>query len=42
MKKQYMQPTMIVVKMQQKSQILAGSNYGMNKELSESEADEAW
>lgn len=33
---------MEVVKIQQQSQILAGSNFGMKTELSEEEAEEAW
>ena len=41
-KKEYMTPTMEVVKIQQQSQILAGSSYGMNTQLSEEEAEEAW
>ena len=41
-KKEYMKPSMEVVKLQQQSQILAGSSYGMNTQLSEEEAEEAW
>jgi len=41
-KKEYLKPTMEVVKIQQQSQILAGSSYGMNTQLSEEEAEEAW
>ena len=44
-KKEYMKPTMEVVKIQQQSQILAGSSYGMNGNLqsnSEDEVDSAW
>ena len=42
-KKEYMKPTMEVVKIQQQSQILAGSSYGMKTELQEdSEVDDAW
>lgn len=41
-KKEYLKPTMEVVKIQQQSQILAGSSYGMKTELSEEEAEEAW
>ena len=33
-KKEYLKPTMVVVKIQQQSQILAGSSYGMKTELS--------
>ena len=41
-KKEYLKPTMKVVKIQQQSQILAGSSYGMKTELSGEEAEEAW
>ena len=41
-KKEYLKPTMVVVKIQQQSQILAGSSYGMNKSVQEEEVDEAW
>lgn len=41
-KKEYMKPSMEVVKLQQQSQILAGSQEGMNTQLQDSEVDEAW
>ena len=42
-KKEYMKPTMEVVKLQQQSQILAGSSYGMKTELSsDDEVEDAW
>ena len=41
-KKEYMKPTMKVVKIQQQSQILAGSSYGMKTELSNDEVEDAW
>ena len=41
-KKEYMKPTMEVVKIQQQSQILAGSSYGMKTELSNDEVEDAW
>ncbi len=40
-KKNYMKPSMKVVELQQKCQILAES-YGMNPELQEEEVDEGW
>jgi hypothetical protein len=43
-KKEYMNPTMQVVKIQQNSQLLAGSlnAYGVNDELIEEEVNEAF
>lgn len=41
-KKEYMKPSMEVVKLQQQSQILAGSSYGMKTELSDDEVEDAW
>ena len=42
-KKEYMKPATNVVKIQQQSQILAGSSYGMKTELQEdSEVEDAW
>ena len=44
-KKDYMSPTMLVVDLQYKCQILAGSfdEYGMNKSLiQDEEVDEGW
>ena len=44
-KKEYMKPSLKVVELQQKCQILAGSKdvYGMNRTLIEdAEVDEAW
>ena len=41
-KKEYMKPSMEVVKLQQQSQILAGSSYGMKTELSDNEVEDAW
>ena len=41
-KKEYLKPTMEVVKIQQQSQILAGSQEGMNTQLQNDEVDEAW
>ena len=43
MKKAYMKPTMKVVALRQKHQILVGSdNYSMNPELQEEEVEVAW
>ena len=43
-KKEYIIPTMEVVKIQQQCQILAGSvdAYGMNRQLQDDEVDEGW
>ena len=42
-KKEYLKPTMVVVKIQQQSQILAGSSYGMKTELSsDDDVEDAW
>ena len=40
--KQYMMPSVKVVELQQKFQILAGSNHGLNDELQVDEVDEGW
>ena len=42
MKKEYMKPSMQMVELKHKCHILAGSSYGMNNELSNEEAEEAW
>lgn len=43
MKKAYLKPTMEVVALRQKHQILVGSdNYGMNRNLQEEEVGEGW
>ena len=44
MKKEYMKPSMEVVKIQQQCQILVGSldSNGMNKELLDATVDESW
>lgn len=43
-KKEYMKPSVKVVELQHKCQILAGSAnvYGMNENLQEEEVDEGW
>ena len=43
-KKEYMKPTMRVVKLQHRHQILIGSKdaHGMNKELVDEEVDYGW
>ena len=44
-KKEYMKPTMQAVKLKHRTKILAGSVYGMNRNLqsnSEDEVDSAW
>lgn len=43
-KKEYMKPTMQVVELQHKCQILAGSldAYNMNKDLQDDEVDAGW
>ena len=43
-KKAYMKPTLKVVELRQKHQILVGSvdQYGMNKSLQDEEVDEGW
>ena len=43
MKKEYLKPTMEMVKLQHNHQILAGSsNAGMNNQLQEDEVNEGW
>ncbi|MCR4810475.1 MAG: hypothetical protein K5896_11545 [Prevotella sp.] len=43
-KKKYMKPTMLTVKLKQRSNILVGSldSNGMNKSLQNEEVDKAW
>ncbi len=41
-KKEYMKPTLKVVKIQQQSQILAGSNFGVNDTLQGEEVNEGF
>ena len=41
-KKEYMKPTIEVVKIQQQCLILAGSTQGLNDELQNEEVDEGW
>ena len=42
MKKNYMKPTMEVVKIQQQCQILAGSQQGMNDQLQGETVEYGW
>ena len=42
MKKEYMKPTVRVVELQQRTQILVGSNYNANDQLIDEEVDEGW
>ena len=41
-KKEYLKPEMEVVKIQQQSQILAGSQQGLNDELNPDPVDDGW
>ena len=41
-KKEYMKPEIEVVKSQQQSQILAGSQQGLNDELNPDPVDDGW
>lgn len=41
-KKEYLKPEMEVVKIQQQSQILAGSNFGVNETLQGEEVEEGF
>ena len=41
MKKQYMKPTMQIVKLKQRTMILSES-YGMNRSLQNEEVNDAW
>ena len=41
-KKEYLKPEMEVVMIQQQSQILAGSQQGMNDELQNESVDDGW
>ena len=41
-KKKYMKPTMEVVKIQQQSQILTGSQQGLNDNLQNEDVDDGW
>ena len=41
-KKEYMKPEIEVVKIQQQSQILAGSQQGLNDELNPDPVDDGW
>ena len=41
-KKEYLKPEMEVVKIQQQSQILAGSNFGVNDTLQDEEVEDGF